>query len=74
MGCFDTYIFPKCPWCGKKMEEQVKPGDMNYFRFGDDVMDDVKMLGCYTHWDGCKKSFYVEFETTPKIILRKADE
>lgn len=74
MGLFDTFIFPKCPWCGEKVEEQVKPGDMSCYRFGENVNDDVLMRGRYTHWEGCKKSFIVDFETLPKMIIRRDEE
>lgn len=74
MGCFDTYIFPNCPWCGEEVEDQVKPGDMNYYRFGKDPNDDIHMRGHYTHWNGCGKSFIVDFEIPPKMVIKKWEE
>ena len=70
MGCFDTYIF-ECPWCGKEVREQVKPGYMNTYRFGEDLEQDVEMEGHYTCYDGCGKNFYVKFETSPKMVIVK---
>ena len=73
MGCFDTYLF-KCPWCGEEVEDQVKPGYMNTYRFGEDPMQDLDMVGSYTCYDGCKKSFKVIFETMPKMIVVRDEE
>lgn len=70
MGCFDTYIF-ECPWCGGEVQDQVKPGYMNTYRFGEDPDQDIEMRGHYSHWDGCKKSFTVDFESVPKIVITK---
>lgn len=73
MGCFDTYIF-KCPWCDKEVQNQVKPGYMNSYRFGEDPVQDVEMRGHYTCYEGCKKNFYVTFETLPKMIIKRDEE
>lgn len=72
MGCFDTLVI-HCPHCNELLEEQDKPGYMNYYRFGDDPVDDIKFLGYHSCY-ACNKAFTVEFETVPKLVIKKADE
>lgn len=67
MGCFDTYKFI-CPWCNKKTTDQVKPGYMNTYTFGEDLDQDIEMRGTYT-CEHCDYDFSVDFETVPKISV-----
>jgi hypothetical protein len=55
------------------VEEQVKPGWMNTYTFGDDPEKDMDFAGwynCYT----CHRNFTVEMETVPRMVVKKAEE
>lgn len=71
MGCFDTYSFI-CPWCEKETTDQVKPGYMNYYKFGDSTIQDMEMCGEYT-CEQCGKNFEVEMETLPRVFIKKVE-
>lgn len=69
MGIFNTYLID-CPWCKRENNRQTKPGDMKTYFFGDDPVDDLKFQGFY-ECDHCDKSFTVEMESVPKMIIKK---
>lgn len=71
MGIFDTYIVP-CPHCNSLVEQQKKPGFMETFVFGKDPKRDILFEGFYTCYT-CLKDFTVEYETMPKMIVRKGE-
>jgi transposase-like protein len=69
MGCYDTLLID-CPHCGEETSDQKKPGYMNTYRFGIDPIDDMEFEGSFT-CEHCNKSFTVESESTPKMIVKK---
>ena len=72
MGCYDTLIMP-CPRCGAAVYEQVKPGYMNTYTFGEDPIQDQEFIGEYT-CDNCHKSFALELESAPRVIVRLIED
>jgi DNA-directed RNA polymerase subunit RPC12/RpoP len=72
MGVFDTYTIP-CPHCNSLVEDQRKPGSMDYFTFGEDPRKDLDFAGFYS-CNTCHKNFTVELETLPKMIVKKEEE
>lgn len=71
MGVFDTYIIP-CPYCNALVEDQKKPGYMNTYTFGDSPLTDLDFAGYYSCYT-CSKSFMVEPESVPKMVIVKVD-
>lgn len=69
MGVFDTLEI-ECPNCFRIIEDQVKPGSMNYYKFGDDPKTDMLFEGLH-YCGGCNKSFLIEMETLPKMIIKE---
>lgn len=60
MGVFDTVVVP-CPHCGEKIEEQFKPGSMNYYTFGGSEDIPLEYLDYFKNQDfvcwKCEKGF-----------------
>jgi hypothetical protein len=69
MGVFDTYTIP-CPYCNSLVDEQMKPGSMDHFVFGEDPVQDLQFAGYY-NCDACHGAFTVELETIPKVVIKK---
>ena len=72
MGMFDTYHID-CPHCFWVVEDQSKPGMMKDFYFGKDPKTDMQFAGFYRCYH-CDKAFTVEFETIPKMVIRKCED
>ncbi len=71
MGVFDTLEF-ECPNCSKIIEDQIKPGNMNYYKFGEDPRTDLLFEGTHTCY-GCYKTFLFEMESIPKMIIKELE-
>jgi DNA-directed RNA polymerase subunit RPC12/RpoP len=71
MGLFDTNAI-RCPYCDFLIEDQVKPGDMNYYMYGDSPVKDLDFVGSYTCYS-CYKKFTIEMETAPRTVMKKVE-